>query len=454
MANNLLLVKDEAAFAAGTFENTVCTGGAVRMEQREGCCAYTGYYTSAVLRAPAFSALVVSWNAATPRGTSLEVCVRVRVGGVWTQWFSYGRWSPFIRRASVQCARAEEDPAYLDTDQLRITAPEGADGVQMRVSFYAHEAQVTPVLFLLAAAVRPLTWRREIGDPIYGRCVPVPAYSQSIRDPRIGSVICSPTTIAMLMNRWGEDLLPEEAAHANYDYTYEGHGNWSFTTALAGCYGYECYVVYADIARLKQEVKNGFACGVSVRYADTPIHADEHSLPLVEGTTGTTHGHLMVVRGFETDEDGAEYILCNDSYAKDDADAERRYSLEQFARAWNGIAYFIHGKDNARAIAPPERIMGELRRTEIAGEYALFLRGERRSVPIDFCERGGVCTGTVCYTVQDGHAHATTAHKRFYYTDVTQSGNIRLDPAIPAGTRMTVFLIGELGTMIVADLTV
>lgn len=37
----------------------------------------------------------------------------------------------------------------------------------------------------------------------------------------------------MLMNRWGEDLLPEEVAHANYDYTYAGNGNWSFTTAIA-----------------------------------------------------------------------------------------------------------------------------------------------------------------------------------------------------------------------------
>ncbi len=56
--------------------------------------------------------------------------------------------------------------------------------------------------------------------------------------------------------------------------------------------------------------------------------------------------------------------------------------------------------------------------------------------------------------MQDGHAYATTAHKHFYYTDVTPTGNILLDTAIPAGTRITVYLIGELGHMIVADLTV
>ena len=312
----------------------------------------------------------------------------------------------------------------------------------------------SPSVYLLAASVRPTSWQRETGEALQHRCVPVPAYSQLIRDPRIGSVICSPTTVTMLMNRWGEDLLPEEVAHANYDYTYAGNGNWSFTTAIAGCYGYECYVAFADIAGLKKEIKNGFACGVSVHYADTPEHAEERGLPLLEGTTGCTDGHLMVVRGFETGEDGTEYVLVNDPYAPGDAAAQRRYRLDQFAHAWGGVAYFIHGKDGARAVAPPERVTGELRRTEIAGEYALFLRGERKSLATDFCEKDGLCTGTVCYTVQDGHAYATTAHKRFYYTNVSQAGNVLLDTAaMPAGTRITAYIIGELGCMTVAGLT-
>ena len=162
----------------------------------------------------------------------------------------------------------------------------------------------------------------------------------------------------------------------------------------------------------------------------------------------------MVVRGFETGEDGTEYVLVNDPYAPGDAAAQRRYRLDQFAHAWGGVAYFIHGKDGARAVAPPERVTGELRRTEIAGEYALFLRGERKSLATDFCEKDGLCTGTGCYTVQDGHAYATTAHKRFYYTNVSQAGNVLLDTAaMPAGTRITAYIIGELGCMTVAGLT-
>ncbi|MFQ9679316.1 MAG: hypothetical protein ACLRZH_03700 [Ruthenibacterium lactatiformans] len=109
-------------------------------------------------------------------------------------------------------------------------------------------------------------------------------------------------------------------------------------------------------------------------------------------------------------------------------------------------------QDGARAVAP-ERVTGELRRTD-RREYALFLRGERKSLATDFCEKDGLCTGTVCYTVQDGHAYATTAHKRFYYTNVSQAGNVLLDTAaMPAGTRITAYIIGELGCMTVAGLT-
>ena len=61
---------------------------------------------------------------------------------------------------------------------------------------------------------------------------------------------------------------------------------------------------------------------------------------------------------------------------------------------------------------------------------------------------------SLIHILQDGHAYATTAHKRFYYTNVSQAGNVLLDTAaMPAGTRITAYIIGELGCMTVAGLT-
>ena len=64
------------------------------------------------------------------------------------------------------------------------------------------------------------------------------------------------------------------------------------------------------------------------------------------------------------------------------------------------------------------------------------------------------CTATVCYTIRDEHAYATTAQKRFYYTHVTSSGHVWLDTTnMPAGTRLTFYLITDRGQMVTAGLT-
>ena len=108
---------------------------------------------------------------------------------------------------------------YKRQDMVNVRAPGGASLFQLRASLYTDDVRRSPSVYLLAASVRPTGWQRETGEALQHRCVPVPAYSQLIRDPRIGSVICSPTTVTMLMNRWGEDLLPEEVAHACLLYT-------------------------------------------------------------------------------------------------------------------------------------------------------------------------------------------------------------------------------------------
>ena len=95
---------------------------------------------------------------------------------------------------------------------------------------------------------------------------------------------------------------------------------------------------------------------------------------------------------------------------------------------------------------PPERIPGELRATDAPGEYALYLKGEAASLPED----GGTI---VCYTVRDGHAYATAAHKHFHYTASVRGGRVALDTAgLEEGARLTVYLIRR-GIAVVASLT-
>ena len=151
LENQVFLFKDEKSFAEGTFDNVTCTDDTLRLDQASGRYVQAGCYTSPKLSAAAFSALVASWNAATPKGTAVEVFVRVLVCNAWSAWMSYGKWSPFLQRASLPAERSKGAGAWLDTDQVRVCAPEGGTAFQLRINLYTNDIGATPAVFLLAA---------------------------------------------------------------------------------------------------------------------------------------------------------------------------------------------------------------------------------------------------------------------------------------------------------------
>ena len=451
MTESLFILRNSADFARGSFENIAQCGEMLCLEQAAGRYVQAGCYTTAELTVPACNAVLTSWNCDTPRGTACEVQIRIFARGMWSRWMSYGKWSPFIRRQSVQNPVSDGDAVTLNGGTVHINCPGGAEALQLRIYLYSDDTQATPTVRLLAASVRPLQWQRTDSDPIQQRLLPCPAYTQNLRNPRFVGKISDAIAITMLMNRWGEDLLPEEVAHTCYDFA--AGANRSFTAALAGCYGYECFLRYADLAFLKKEVKNGFACAAAVHYAADADTALEKKLPLIDGAPCTAQRHVLIVRGFETEENGTEYVLVNDSRAATDDSAVRRYPLAQFAAAWTGEIYCLHTKQNLPSLCPPVRNCAEVRSAEVHGEWALYCKGERTSLPLDYTVKDGLCTGTVCFALHDSSAHATTAHKQFFYGDVSESGNLTFDTQhLPVGTKATVFVINSLGNSAVAEL--
>ena len=211
-AKNTVVIFGTEAFARGEMVNLALSTGALVLERTTGNYSPRGCYLTPVLPFSAFDRLMVSWGADTPRGTSLEAEVRVFCGDKWSGWYGFGRWSPFVSRAGVH--QPEADPAWMDGDVLCV--PGGAVKAQVRVFLYSEDPQITCALRLLAVSVRPRDWNRQEG-PALDRALRIPAYSQLNRDPAFGAAGCLPVCVAMLMNRWGEDILPEELALAMYD---------------------------------------------------------------------------------------------------------------------------------------------------------------------------------------------------------------------------------------------
>lgn len=344
-----------------------------------------GIYTSNIINTSAFNYLVPSFDSDTPEGTSIQIEARVFVKNQWSNWLSWGNWGTFIKRASGM--GVIDDPVgSVDTDTLTIKGKNGetASKIQYRVTLNTNKSGVTPSVRLISGTIRNTLSGQGINkvfsdnpDLSNLKVLDVPQFSQMVRDPSIANSICSATSIAMILNYYGTNILPEESAWGVYDYKYDGFGNWPFNTAYASSFGYKTYVDYSTIEGLKREIYFGHPVAVSVQYKNSAnVKGD---LPIVDGAPiESTNGHLIVVCGF-IKENGTEYIIINDSAAASNEGVRVKYKLDQFKEAWarsGNIAYIIHEKENGAGYGTPVKLNGEL--NAIPGnknEYILKYKG-------------------------------------------------------------------------------
>ncbi len=312
----------------------------------------SGIYTSNSLSTSAFNKLVLSWNSDTPSGTTVEVQARVALtaNGQWSSWRSWGTWGTSIQNRSV--TDMSDPVANVDIDTLVVKNGQTASSVQYRVLLYSNQPGVTPTVRLVAGALRNSAQGinkvfPDNPDLSNVGVLAVPQLSQMIRDPAIADSICSPTSVAMVLNYYGIQLTPEQVAAGAYDHKADEYGNWPFNTAFASSWGYRAYVDYSTIDGLKREIKSGHPAIAAVAYKNSANVGG--NLPVVDGAPiSSTPGHLIVVCGF-TNENGTEYIIINDPAAGSNAGVRVKYRLDQFAAAWaesGNITYIIHQNEN------------------------------------------------------------------------------------------------------------
>ncbi len=355
-------------------------------------------YTSAEIVIEPFEYLVMSWNADTPEGTWVEVTASVWLDNQdeWSDYLTWGKWSPFIKRSS-QASLSSDDSPYVNISQdefyVRGNPAQGDTAAKIRLKVVLHRDNPdteSPVLWYLHGTVRTTgtepakVFKDGLGDnPDYTCEVEVPQYSQSIRSPNIGGVICNPTTTTMLLNgvsaREGIalGLLPEEVAMGCYDYRANNFGSWSFAMATAGSYGYRSFVEYSTIEGIKRHLKSGAAVGASVAYSNDP---DD---PLyLENATGSTSGHLIVLRGYFVDEDGVEWFISNDAFSPTNEQVRRFYRVDQFEKCWSRNTIYVvkPGKLPGVGKHPIQRIRADLKEVE-PDRYMLVYKSNPITAP-------------------------------------------------------------------------
>ena len=476
--------------------------GAVRLKKEgEGV-----FLTPVIQTEKPFNDLVASWNTETPLGTEVEILGRVylpeydgwtdrenRTYDGWTDWITWGAWSTHIARACPECedshprkdseerngwAFAYSKPGYGDSS-LNVRGSFTASAFQLKAVLRAKEGcDGLPSLRLLAATWKNTnseTWQDECSypeEPVQAAesvLLNTPAISQMVRDPAFAHVICSATCATMLMDGQGADLLPEDVTLLNYDYGFGGNGNWSFTCAAAGAYGYESYVSYSSFSALRQELTKGFGVALSVKYSNK----EDDDQPYLENAPCHTNGHLITIVGYYYSKQLEEYVYCaNDPAADSDgAVAHREYRQSQLDKCWyRRAAYFIHKKEAGAGLFVRDYISAVMMPVkEQPGVWALVADDSLLQIPADFQENNRASFGqhgTICYYAEDeltdipDTCRRVTANHVFRYDGigVTPEGYLTfeeeaLEKLLAAGKRVRLLVLDNCDTVYTASVT-
>lgn len=323
-----IILKDQDFFK-GNFNDTLVTKDYKLILKEDKT---TGIFESDIIDTIVFKDLVASWNGKTSENSTIELQVKIKSNNLWSKWFTYGKWSD--KGNNIGSQKEQQDPLGKVKIDVIKTQP-GVIGTGLKFRIILNRTDInfeSPYVRLLAFTFSPYNANDTKDFEACEIDIDVPMRSQ-MTIPDIGKVICSPTSVSMIMEYYGfiEDTIT--VANGCKDNGLGIYGNWSYNMAYTGERGFEAYVKRCEsINDIKEEIIKGIPVVASIKTST----ADE-----LEGAPQAyKSGHLLVVRGL-TNRNGINYVIVNDPASKEVENVRREYKLIQFEKAWANIIYVI-----------------------------------------------------------------------------------------------------------------
>ncbi|MHC4235522.1 MAG: N-acetylmuramoyl-L-alanine amidase-like domain-containing protein, partial [Planctomycetota bacterium] len=303
-----------------------------------------------------FNEVLISWNVDAPPNVALSVDARVgrRRDGSWSPYLHFADWGekPPPGEKTTECDRGRIDVDYFvseerfDSVQYRLQAvcsglPDGGGAAaNLRV------ARVAVCLSDTTGRLTSVPRRSHFARPPveqWQRRLPVPFRSQRAERKELAGRICSPASVAMVLEYRGVNRPTEELARRIYDAAHDIYGNWPRAVQASYSYGVPGYLArFSDWTAVEQMIAHDQPLIISIR-------ADEGELS--GAPYKATEGHLLVITGFEAD----GRVSVNDPAVRAPAQAQRTYSRRDLETVWmrtrRGTAYVLRPPENREQAA-------------------------------------------------------------------------------------------------------
>lgn len=279
-----------------------------------------------------------SWNITCPENeVSFKIYLRVSSDNInWSAWYYMGS-SGVFEKENNQNKILKDDYGKVDIDTLYLNRK--VNYIQYCIHmFSSKDRQLSPALKLFAIAYgkRSENFKENLSSDQKNETsyikLNVPYRSQGDEDTSISGSICSPTSVAMVMEYWGVDIPTEEIAHMAYSKEYDMYGIWPAAVQTASLYGLRGWVrIFKNWEDVEKEILNG-------RPVIATICFDWEELS--GSFTPASDGHVIVICGFDNNGNP----ICNDPAGKNSKEGILVYSRKELERAWfweSGIGYTI-----------------------------------------------------------------------------------------------------------------
>ncbi len=193
------------------------------------------------------------------------------------------------------------------------------------------KTSIIPEQFLVGCSWRPLTINKislplnaiEIDRP--------PSFSQYAEGGNIGPRICSPTSLTMVLNGYGEKTDVLSISDECYDPSSNLYGIWPKAIQAAQKIGYLGSIeTFTNWEKAETLLNAGYPLVASIRFKAGELQG---------APMRSTQGHLLVVHGTSPSE-----IRVNDPAALTNDSVNRTYLADEFSSAWlsyRGVAYVV-----------------------------------------------------------------------------------------------------------------
>ncbi len=337
-AHRLWLHENERDFEGGDFRHGVLTDRGVVLAGGGDGPAYVSPVLESDLK---FNEAVLSWNVDAPSGSGF--CVEVRVGRTfhdsWSPWLYVGQWGDAAPAGEV---RTKCDEGWIDVDyfrsderydrlQYRVRGFGLADGGPMRIERMG--VCLSDTTGIPTALPRPRREAADIDRGAWQRRLPVPFRTQKSDKPKYAGQICSPTSVAMVMEYRGVDIATVDIADSAFDRRYRIFGSWPANVQAAYRAGVPGYLArFSDWDSVKRMIAAGNPLVISIVAGPGELRNAPYD---------DTDGHLIVLTGFDAD----GMVTVNDPASTDPRKGQYACWPEDLETVWmrakGGTAYVL-----------------------------------------------------------------------------------------------------------------